>query len=104
MIIPITRAHQTRTAAQLFAALKQNYSPIIHLVNFPSLSINHGMVVFDGVETGRGFEFQAYDPNDPKQPAQLRFDRASQTFFLPANLYWRGGSLNIIEICHSWLL
>jgi hypothetical protein len=104
MIVPITRAHQTRTAAQLFAALKQNYSPIIHLVNFPSLSINHGMVVFDGVETGRGFEFQAYDPNDPKQPAQLTFDRESRTFFLPANLYWVGGSLNIIEICHSWLL
>ena len=104
MILPITRAHQTRTAAQLIAALKQNIAPLIHLVNFPSLSINHGMVVFDGVETGRGFEFQAYDPNDPKQPTQLMFDRASQTFFLPANLYWVGGSLNIIEIYRRWFL
>ena len=104
MILPITRAHQARTAAQLFAALKQNISPIIHLVNFPSLSINHGMVVFDGVETGRGFEFQAYDPNDPKKPSLLTFDRAAQTFFLPANLYWRGGSLNIIEIYRNWFM
>jgi hypothetical protein len=104
MILPITRAHQTRTAAQLFAALKQGISPIVHLVKFPSLTINHGMVVFDGVETGRGFEFQAYDPNDPKQPAQLTFDRTSQTFFLPANLYWMGGSLNIIEIYSRWFL
>jgi hypothetical protein len=104
MVFPITRANQARTAAQLFAALKQNISPLVHLVNFPSLSINHGMVVFDGVETGRGFEFQAYDPNDPEKPAQLTFDRATQTFFLPANLYWVGGSLNVIEIYRSWFL
>jgi len=104
MVFPITRAHQLRTAAQLFAALKQNISPIIHLVNFPSLSINHSMVIFDGTETGRGIEFQAYDPNDPDQPSRLTFDRASQTFFLPGNLYWVGGSLNIIEIYRRWLL
>ncbi|MFZ0829083.1 MAG: hypothetical protein WAO02_16845 [Verrucomicrobiia bacterium] len=104
MVFPITRAHQARTAAQLFVTLKQNISPIIHLVNFPSLSINHSMVVFDGVETGRGFEFQAYDPNDPIRPSQLTFDRASQTFFLPGNLYWVGGSLNLIEIYRNWFL
>lgn len=104
MILPITRAHQTRTAAQLFAALKQNISPIVHLVCFPSLTINHGMVVFDGVEAGRGFEFQAYDPNDPKRPSHLTFDRAAQTFFLPANHYWAGGSLNIIQIYRNWFL
>jgi hypothetical protein len=104
MIFPITRAHQTRTAEQLFAALKQDIAPIIHLVNFPSLSINHGMVVFDGVETGGGFEFKAYDPNDPKQPSHLTFDRAAQTFFLPGNLYWVGGSLNVIEIYRRWYL
>ncbi len=104
MVLPITRAHQTRTAAELFAALQQNISPIIHLVNFPSLSINHSMVVFDGVETRNGFEFQAYDPNDPTRPSQLTFERRAQTFFLPGNLYWVGGSLNIIEIYRRWFL
>jgi hypothetical protein len=104
MVFPISRAHQTRTATELFAAVKQNISPIIHLVNFPSLSINHGMVVFGGEETARGFEFQAYDPNDPKRPSQLTFDRQAQTFFLPANPYWAGGSLNLIEIYRRWFL
>jgi hypothetical protein len=104
MVLPLTRAHQTRTAAQLFAALKQDIAPIIHLVRFPSLSINHGMVVFDGVETGGGFEFKAYDPNDPKQPSHLTFDREAQTFFLPGNLYWVGGKVNLIEIYRRWYL
>ena len=80
MVFPISRAHQTRTAESLAGALKQNLSPIVHLVKFPSLTINHGMILFSASETGRGFDFQAYDPNNPEQPAQLTFDRASRTF------------------------
>jgi hypothetical protein len=104
MIFPIPRAHQARTAAQLSAALEQNRAPIIHLVAFPSLTINHGMVLFGAVQTATGVEFQAYDPNNPEQQVQLTFERASRTFFLPANSYWPGGKLNIIEIYRTWFL
>jgi hypothetical protein len=79
-------------------------SPIIHLVKFPALTINHGMILFGAEETGRGYEFQVYDPNNPKQPAQLTFDSASQAFFMPANPYWAGGKLDIIEIYRGWFL
>ena len=51
MIFPISRAHQERTAARLLPALRRNFSPIIHLVRFPSLTINHGMILFDAAET-----------------------------------------------------
>jgi hypothetical protein len=104
MVFPISRAHQTRTAESLVGALKQNLSPIVHLVEFPSLTINHGMILFGASESGSGFDFQAYDPNDPEKPAQLTFDRASETFFLPANSYWAGGRLDIIEIYRGWFL
>jgi hypothetical protein len=104
MLFPISRAHQTRTAAQLLAAIRRNESPIIHLVLFPKLTINHGMVLFDAIETGNEIRFQAYDPNDPERPTVLSFDRATQTFFLPANRYWAGGRLNVIEIYRGWLL
>lgn len=104
MVFPISRSHQARTAESLAIALKKNLSPVIHLVKFPALTINHGMILFGGKETGRGFEFQVYDPNDPKEPAQLTFDRASRTFFLPGNRYWAGGRLNIIEIYRNWFL
>ena len=104
MVFPISRAHQSRTAQNLIAALGQNRSPIIHLVTFPSLTINHGMIVFDGAPTDTGFTFFAYDPNDPSAPTQLKFDRHAQTFFLPPNAYWAGGKLNIIEIFQSWLM
>ena len=104
MLFPISRAHQTRTATRLLAALRRQESPIIHLVRFPQLSINHGMVLFDASQTGEEIRFQAYDPNDPDKPTLLSFDRAAQTFYLPANRYWAGGKLNVIEIFRGWLM
>lgn len=102
MVFPIYRSHQQRTAAQLLAAMKQGVSPIIHLVKFPALTINHGMILFEAMETKHTVEFSAYDPNDPEQPARLTYDRAKQTFSLPANRYWAGGELDIIGIFQSW--
>lgn len=104
MVFPISRAHQNHTAENLLVAIQDNFSPIIHLVKFPSLTINHGMILFDVAETGGGLEFSAYDPNDPEKPARLKFERATKKFFLPANSYWAGGELNIIEIYRGWFL
>lgn len=104
MVFPISRAHQARTAGSLAAALRQDVSPIIHLVKFPALTMNHGMILFGVAETKGGFEFQAYDPNHPAAPVTLTFDRAARTFFLPANLYWMGGDVNIIEIFRNWFM
>jgi hypothetical protein len=84
--------------------IRRNEPPIIHLVLFPQLTINHGMVLFDAIETGDAIRFQAYDPNDSAKPTLLSFDCAAQTFFLPANRYWAGGKLDVIEIYRGWLL
>lgn len=102
MILPFSRAHQTRTAGTLAAALKQNHLPIVHLVKFPALTINHCIVLFGVTETGHGWEFESYDPNNSESPERLTFDRASQTFFLSANDCWPGGELNVSHICRSW--
>jgi hypothetical protein len=104
MISPISRAHQKLTAARLLPALRRNFSPIIHLVRFPSLTINHGMILFDAAETETGVVFSAYDPNDPARPARSNVNRATKTFSLPQNRYWAGGELNVIEIYRGWFL
>ena len=102
MILPIGRSHQQATARRLVSALGKNISPIIHLVTFPALTINHGMIVFAARDNHDGTEFSAYDPNDPGAPATLQFDRARKTFVLPPNRYWAGGDLNVIQIYRSW--
>lgn len=102
MIFPISRAHQERTAARLLAEIRRGAAPIIHVVLFPKLTINHGMILFDAGETPARVTFQAYDPNQPAGPTEVAFDRATKTFSLPANLYWGGGALDVIEIYRGW--
>lgn len=104
MVFPISRAHQAATAESLNAAVRQNIPPIIHLVKFPALTINHSMILFHATAGGEGIDFEGYDPNNPKDPATLAFDRKSGTFSLPANHYWAGGALDVIEIYRSWLM
>jgi hypothetical protein len=102
MVLPIGRNHQQTTARRLGAALEAKICPIIHLVTFPALTINHGMIVFDARDNEAGTEFTAYDPNDPATPTCLQFDRARKTFLLPPNRYWAGGALNVIQIYRNW--
>jgi hypothetical protein len=104
MVFPISRAHQVRTASRLADTVKSKGSAVVHLVTFPKLAINHGMVVCGARTTNDGFIFDAYDPNDPRQPARLSFDHSSRTFQLPANSYWAGGNLDVIEIYRNWFL
>lgn len=104
MVFPISRRHQARTAEALAHALGQHLSPIVHLVKFPALTINHGMLLIDVLTAKDTLMFSAYDPNQPATPAQLTFDRLAQNFVLPANSYWAGGGLNVIQIFQNWLM
>jgi hypothetical protein len=102
MVFPISRRHQARTAGQLAQHLAEGRPPIVHVVRFPQLTINHALLLF-GLAAGPGEQrFAAYDPNDAGQPAVLTFNEATRTFSLPANRYWPGGRLDVIEIYRSW--
>jgi hypothetical protein len=98
MVIPFTRAHQRETAERLVASLERNRPPIVHLVRFPRISINHAVLLFAYAELPGSIRFQAYDPNAPDAPTTLTFDRASRTFTLPRNSYFHGGRVDVYEI------
>src|SRR6185437_8211993 len=102
MIFPFSRANQEKTAERLLADLKQNRPPVVHLVRFPQLTINHAVLLFDAKETKKEIIFSVYDPNKPEFPKTLHFDRVTRTFMYPANDYWPGGRLNVYEVYRSW--
>jgi hypothetical protein len=104
MIFPITRRQQERTLESLVASIRRGNAPVAHVVRFPRLTINHGVLLFAVEETEEGYRFQAYDPNYPETPAQVTFDRKARSFFMPANHYFVGGRLDIIEIFRTWLI
>jgi hypothetical protein len=102
MIFPFTRHHQERTAEQLLARVQGNQPLVVHVLRFPSLAINHALVVFDAQADAKEIRFTIYDPNTPDKPGLLTYYRDRHTFYLPANSYFSGGLINVYEIFHRW--
>jgi hypothetical protein len=102
MIFPFSDHHQENTAARLIEEVKQNRPPVVHVVRFPLLTINHAMLVFGVSETEQEFVFTVYDPNQPDRAETLKFDRASRRFLLPTNDYFPGGRVDVYDIYRNW--
>jgi hypothetical protein len=103
VVFPISRRHQRNVSEQLLESFGPRAIPIVHLVRFPHMTINHGIVLFGHQETEAEILFAAYDPNQPGQPTQLIYRRADQTFQFPPNHYWPGGRVDVIEVFRSWI-
>lgn len=103
MILPMSRGHQRRMARHLCEAFLTRVAPIVHLVRFPQLTINHGIVLFDVAEMGAEIRYGAYDPNVPEHSTELIYDRAKRTFIFPPNHYWNGGRVDVVEVYRGWL-
>ena len=103
MIAPFSHHHQERMAQQLLKEVRANNPPIAHLICFPNLKINHSIVLFDADETDKEIRFAAYDPNNPKSPITLTYDRASRSFLYPANDYFPGGDVDVYQVYYGWL-
>jgi hypothetical protein len=97
-ILPFTRGGQAGVAEELVRDLERNRPPIVHLIRFPQLSINHAVLLFDAQESADQIRFLAYDPNKPDSPGVLTFNRATQWFDFPGNDYYRGGRVNVYEV------
>ena len=102
IMMPFSHRFEQHMAEQLLADIKDNRPPVVHLICFPSLRINHALLLFDADETEKEIRFSAYDPNDPSKPATLTFDRASRTFQFPANNYFPGGKVKVYEVYRDW--
>ena len=102
MIFPFSRGHQLKTAERLLESLRQNRPPVVHVVTFPKLSINHAVLVFAAEETAEEIRFSAYDPNSVTMPLPLIFDRAERRFRLPATHYFAGGRVTAYQIYFRW--
>jgi hypothetical protein len=103
MVFPFSREHQQATAQALEAEVRADRPPVVHLVRFPDLSINHAVLLYGVSRIDGGLRFQVYDPNDDAHPAQLDFDEQSQSFRFPANFYFAGGAVDVYEVYKSAL-
>jgi len=98
MIFPFPPSHQRRLAAGLLAALARGWPPIVHVLRYPQLTINHLVMAFDAEETPDAIRFRVYDPNDADQPVTLTYDRTTRAFSLAPTPYFPGGPVKAYEV------
>lgn len=98
MIFPFTAAQQRREAEDLLAAVRAGEAPILHIIEFPALYLNHLILVYDADEDAQAIRFRAWDPNDPAEPIVVTWDRGAGQFVYPRLPYYAGGPVRAYTV------
>jgi hypothetical protein len=93
IVAPVSRETEARLNDEIFRDLQMNYPTIVWLYNFPSLNINHVVVVIAGKHATGRFHYRVYDPNYTNGPKSLDFDAATRTFSYQPTFYFKGGTV-----------
>ena len=94
IIVPLYRETEARLNNEIFHDLQMNYPSIVWLYNFPSLNINHVVVIFAGERDHGRIHYQVYDPNYSNAPKKLDYDASTRTFSYQPTFYFKGGTVN----------
>lgn len=81
VVFPFPRWQQERVTRETLAELAEGRSVQFLVTNFPTWELNHTVVAYAyGVDAAGNIDFTVYDPNDPREPGHLVFDRAERRF------------------------
>jgi hypothetical protein len=103
MITPFSPRQQQRTTESLLQSLADGHPPIVHVINFPDITVNHTLLLHRAEATASEVRFFSYDPNRPRRDVMVRYDREQATFFMQPTAYFAGGSVKVYEIYDGWL-
>lgn len=103
LVFPFSRSGQALAAQNLLAEVRANRPPVVHLVTFPEMTIDHAVLLYAAAPTAGGIRFQVYDPNNAAQPTWLDFDAGSRSFRFPSSNYFAGGAVAAYEVYRSLL-
>jgi hypothetical protein len=94
IVAPVYRETEARLNDEIFHDLQLNWPTLVWLYNFPSLSINHVVVVIAGKHEDGKFRYQVYDPNYTSGPKRLEYDVTTRTFSYQPTFYFKGGTVD----------
>jgi hypothetical protein len=93
IVLPVLRGTEASLNDEIFRDLQLNDPTIVWLYNFPSLNINHVVVVIAGTHDAGKFDYRVYDPNYNSGPKRLEYDPAARTFSYQPTFYFKGGTV-----------
>ena len=101
--VPVDRSTEARANAEIYHDLQMNYPTIFWAYRFPSLKLNHVLVVFQGTKEGSVYHYLVYDPNYSDRPGHLDYDDRTRSFSYMATYYFKGGYVNVRPIYRGLL-
>jgi hypothetical protein len=93
--MPLYRETEAQLNNEILHDLQLNYPTIVWLYNFPSLNINHVVVIFAGGKSHGQFQYEIYDPNYANAPRKLDYDPSTRTFSYQPTFYFKGGTIDV---------
>lgn len=93
IVAPVSRSTEARLNDEIAHDLQLNIPTIVWLYNFPSLNMNHVVVVI-AEKSGHGkVDYVVYDPNYATGPKTLEYDPGSRKFSYQPTFYFKGGTV-----------
>ena len=103
MIFPFRAGQQEEVAHRLLASLADGWPPIVHVLRYPNLIVNHMVLVYDAEETPTEIRFHLYDANDASRTVLLTYDRAARAFSLAPTAYFPGGGVKAYDVYRDFV-
>ena len=94
IVAPVYRETEARLNDEILHDLQLDYPTIVWLYNFPSLSINHVVVVIGARRVHDQVHYQVYDPNYTDGPKRLDYTVSTRTFSYQPTFYFKGGNVD----------
>jgi len=91
----VTRAMEDRLNGEIFRDLRMNTPTILWVYRFPSLKMNHVVVVYAGTRDGGGYHYHVYDPNYRDRFSHLEYDPKARTFSFQPVYFFKGGPVTV---------
>jgi hypothetical protein len=98
MIFPFRAGQQEEVAQRLLTSLADGWPPIVHVLRYPNLIVNHMVLVYDAEQTPTEIRFHLYDANDASRPVLLTYDCAARAFSLAPTAYFPGGGVKAYDV------
>jgi hypothetical protein len=98
--------YQEKTHARLNAALARGQVFVGFLTTYPSLSINHSVLIYKqkSFSPNPGVErYLVYDPNHPESPRELVWSPSTRSFSYQKDWDFIGGFVRVYQVYSKWL-
>ena len=93
-------SEQPRAQRTLEDALARNDCFVAYLTTFPSLSINHAVLLYGRQpgEPGGVVSYRVYDPNHPEAPREMTYDPQRRMFSYQKDWDFVGGPVTVLPV------